>query len=105
MAKVKIKVSGCFRTRLYAEAWCRISSYLSSMAALGYNPLVAIQIALAGKAAEMIKMHYTQPKHKKGEQLPLKFISVHDDEGLNPAENVCGRGVAEASVVRSLLDF
>ena len=50
MAKVTIKVSGCFRTRLYAEAWCRISSYLSSMAALGYNPLVAIQIALAGKA-------------------------------------------------------
>ena len=66
MAKVKIKVSGCFRTRFYAEAWCRISSYLSSMAALGYNPLVAIQIALAGNAAEMIKMHYAQPKPKKG---------------------------------------
>ena len=66
MAKVKIKVSGCFRTRFFAEAWCRISSYLSSMAALGYNPLVAIQIALAGNAAEMIKMHYAQPKPKKG---------------------------------------
>ena len=57
MAKVKIKVSGCFRTQFYAEAWCRISSYLSSMAALGYNPLVAIQIALAGNAADMIKEH------------------------------------------------
>ena len=66
MAKVKIKVSGCFRTRLYAEAWCRISSYLSSMAALGYNPLVAIQIALAGKAADMIKMHYAQHRTNKG---------------------------------------
>ena len=66
MAKVKIKVSGCFRTRPGAEAWCRISSYLSSMAALGYNPLVAIQIALAGNAAEMIKMHYAQPNPKKG---------------------------------------
>ena len=33
------------------------ASYLSSMAALGYNPLVAIQIALAGNAADMIKMH------------------------------------------------
>ena len=32
------------------------------MAALGYNPLVAIQIALAGNAADMIKMHY--PKHE-----------------------------------------
>ena len=55
MAKVKMKVSGCFRTRLYAEYWCRISSYLQSMAAMGYNPLVAIQIALAGRAAEMVK--------------------------------------------------
>ena len=66
MAKVKIKVSGCFRTRLYAEAWCRISSYLSSMAALGYNPLVAIQIALAGKAADMIKMHNPKPASREG---------------------------------------
>ena len=48
MSKVKQKVSGCFRTRRYAEAYCRISSYLQSMANQGYNPLVAIQIALAG---------------------------------------------------------
>ena len=34
-------------TRKYAEAYCRISSYLQSMANQGYNPLVAIQIALA----------------------------------------------------------
>ena len=66
MAKVKIKVSGCFRTQLYAEAWCRISSYLSSMAALGYNPLVAIQIALAGNAADMIKRHDDKPNPKEG---------------------------------------
>ncbi len=58
MAKVKIKVSGCFRTKRCADAWCRISSCLSSMAALGYNPLVAIQIALAGNAADIIKSHY-----------------------------------------------
>ena len=57
MAKVKIKVSGCFRTQLHAEAWCRISSYLNSMAAQGYNPLVAIQIALAGDAPNMIRKH------------------------------------------------
>ena len=60
MSKVKMKVSGCFRTERYAHAWCRISSYLSSMAELGYNPLVAIQIALAGNAAEMVKSHYDQ---------------------------------------------
>jgi transposase len=46
MAKVKQKVSGCFRTMLYAKAYCRISSYLQTMANKGYNPLIAIQIAL-----------------------------------------------------------
>ena len=50
MAKVKQKVSGCFRTQVYAHAYCRISSYLQTMANKGYNPLVAIQMALAGKA-------------------------------------------------------
>ncbi len=66
MAKVKIKVSGCFRTPLHAEAWCRISSYLTSMTALGYNPLVAIQIALAGNATDMIKMHNAKPASTEG---------------------------------------
>jgi transposase len=50
MGKVKQKVSGCFRVEKYAIAYCRISSYLQTMSAKGYNPLVAIQIALAGKA-------------------------------------------------------
>jgi transposase-like protein len=49
MSKVKQKVSGCFRTRHYAEAYCRISSYLQTMANQGYNPLVAIQLALSGQ--------------------------------------------------------
>ena len=50
MSKVKQKVSGCFRASEYAHAYCRISSYLQSMAKKGYNPLIAIQIALAGEA-------------------------------------------------------
>jgi len=49
MSKVKQKVSGCFRTLLYAEAYCRISSYLQTMANRGYGPLVAIQMALSGE--------------------------------------------------------
>ena len=49
MSKVKQKVSGCFRTRHYAQAYCRISSYLQTMANQGYNPLVAIQLALSGQ--------------------------------------------------------
>ena len=54
MSKVKQKVSGCFRTRKYADAYCRISSYLQTMANQGFNPLVAIQIALAGRATEFL---------------------------------------------------
>jgi len=49
MSKVKQKVSGCFRTSKYAQAYCRISSYLQTMANQGYNPLVAIQLALSGQ--------------------------------------------------------
>jgi transposase len=49
MSKVKQKVSGCFRKEIYAKAYCRISSYLQTMATKGYNPLIAIQMALAGE--------------------------------------------------------
>jgi len=49
MAKVKQKISGCFRRSKYAHAYCRISSYLQTMACQGVNPLVAIQIALSGR--------------------------------------------------------
>jgi hypothetical protein len=49
MAKVKQKVSGCFRTEKYAHAYCRISSYLQTMANKGINPLIAVQMALTGE--------------------------------------------------------
>jgi transposase len=49
MSKVKQKVSGCFRTEIYALAYCRISSYLQTMANKGYNPLIAVQVPLAGE--------------------------------------------------------
>jgi len=49
MSKVKQKVSGCFRKSIYAQAYCRISSYLQTMANKGYNPLVAIQMAFSGQ--------------------------------------------------------
>jgi transposase-like protein len=47
MSKVKQKVSGCFRKNIYAKAYCRISSYIQTMAYKGYNPLVAIQMAFS----------------------------------------------------------
>ena len=46
--------SGSIRSRKYADAYCRISSYLKSMAYKGYNPMTAIQVALMGKAEEMV---------------------------------------------------
>jgi transposase len=49
MAKVKQKVSGCFRKEFYAKAYCRISSYIQTMANKGHNPLIAIQMALSGE--------------------------------------------------------
>jgi transposase len=49
MAKVKQKVSGCFRSEVYAKAYCRISSYLQTMASQGVNPLIAIQRVLNKK--------------------------------------------------------
>lgn len=49
MSKVKQKVSGCFRTEFYAKAYCRISSYLQTMSSKGFNPLIAIQMALSGE--------------------------------------------------------
>lgn len=53
MSKVKQKVSGCFRVTLYAEAYCRISSYLDTMRNKGINPLVAIQMAISGNLGEI----------------------------------------------------
>ncbi len=55
MVTVRQTVSGGVRTPRHAEAHCRISSSLQSMAHQGSNPPAAIQIALNGTAAEMIK--------------------------------------------------
>ena len=49
MGKVKQKVSGCFRSEKYAKAYCRISSYLQTMANKGINPLIAVQMVLNGE--------------------------------------------------------
>ena len=49
MSKVKQKVSGYFRTEIYALANCRILSYLQTMVNKGYNPLIAVQMALTAE--------------------------------------------------------
>jgi transposase len=48
MTKVKQKISGCFRVLEYANAYCRISSYIQTMKYKGVNPMVAISQALNG---------------------------------------------------------
>ena len=54
MTKVKLKVSGTFRSVTFAKAYCRISSYLDSMSMMGYSPIAAIQIALQNKATDIL---------------------------------------------------
>ncbi|MCZ0937537.1 MAG: IS66 family transposase [Caldilineaceae bacterium] len=72
MAKVKQKVAGCFRTATYADAYCRISSYLQSMACQGYNPLSAIEIALNGNAATMVEKPLKNKPAKQDQNNPAK---------------------------------
>ena len=55
MAKIKQRVSGTFGNAQYAQAYCRISSYLLTMFNQGYNSLAAVQIALNGNAANMLR--------------------------------------------------
>ena len=62
MANVKQKISGCFRTLQYAQAYCRISSYLQTMVNKGYNPLIAIQMALVGKVNNVVTVYINLSK-------------------------------------------
>ena len=52
MTKVKQKISGCFRSEEMAQAYCRVSSYLRTMKALGVNPMIALEGALKGQMPE-----------------------------------------------------
>ena len=52
----KLLLKTCRKVReLDAQAHCRTSSYLQSMALQGWNPLTAIEIALNGNAADMVE--------------------------------------------------
>lgn len=42
MNKVKQKISGSFRKELYAQAYCRIYSYIKTMGNQGINPMIAL---------------------------------------------------------------
>ena len=49
MNKVKQKISGSFRNLIYAEAYCRVTSYLKTMTYQGINPMIAIHRVLKGE--------------------------------------------------------
>jgi transposase len=48
MAKVKLKISGCFRSQEGAERFCRIRGYISTSRKRGLNVLRSIEIAIRG---------------------------------------------------------
>lgn len=49
MNKVKQKISGSFRKSIYAQAYCRITSYLKTESNKGINPMIAIHNVLLKK--------------------------------------------------------
>ena len=88
MSKVKQKVSGCFRTRQYAEAYCRISSYLQTMANQGYNPLVAIQLAFSGQFLDQCDEnveHHSVVLNRASMVEFGQFIQIQSEAGVAPA--------------------
>jgi transposase len=49
MMKVKIKISGCFRQKEYAQIFCRIRSYISTCKKKGFHILAALTQAFNGQ--------------------------------------------------------
>ncbi len=54
MMKVKLKVSGCFRTEGGADAFCRIRGYISTMRKQGHNAFSVLMSVCEGKPTRPI---------------------------------------------------
>lgn len=70
MSKVKMKVSGCFRTIEYAHGYCLVSSYLQPATALGYNTLTALNTTLIKRASDMLS---EEPQTEGGRTVAFLF--------------------------------
>ena len=74
MARVKRRVSGCFRAVSFAEAYCRVPGWRQTMAALGHGRLEAISIALQGNAVARLRRATDDRVSSYGEGSVCGFI-------------------------------
>jgi hypothetical protein len=91
-----------FRTRHYAEAYCRISSYLQTMTNKGYNPLVAIQLALSCTAP--VEMRLRWPQYNGGKESRKMSKTSRRKFTIEQRAAILGRHLVDKVSVSDLCD-
>ncbi|MCP4747670.1 MAG: hypothetical protein GY874_16240 [Desulfobacteraceae bacterium] len=86
------KISGCFRKEQDARAYWRISSYLKTVSSHDVNPLVAIQMALAGSI----------PEQKTGTD--SSYLCIENEPGAMLAilKHLCGKEKENALITYNI---
>jgi len=54
MAKVKQKISGCFRSQKGIDFFCRIRGYISTAKKMSFNILDAIKLTFTGNPVKIL---------------------------------------------------
>ncbi len=105
MSKVKQKVSGCFRNRQYAAAYCRISSYLQTMANRGYNPLSLSSWLFPVNCTPIGASSYPRDKQKVCTQIAIEKPSPSEPAVFDHTIETQPASLPTAVVLRNLLGY